>query len=241
MQGGRLAKLGWQLVESGYLRCISVHLNGMRTLKIISTLCLLTVLTSCGSPSDNKDSKATASASSKPVSTAELFNDSVGPEFEADFRNMFGTGADHINDIDLDTIKVTSDKKFDTITFEADVNTFVKNTATRSLGGDCLKDPSVNYFQWIVFKFQNQLVDLPIKGFVFKLHWVIYEGKVKTDKYGNEDSSGVKRIEYGTDVIGIPTSEYSKISDWTSFDPYALHSDSLVTKERHSKSYERCG
>jgi hypothetical protein len=213
---------------------------GMRSLKIISILCFLTLLTSCGSPSNNKTSETATSPSAKPISKAELFNDSVGPELEAGFKNMFGKGADHINDIDVDTIKVTSDETFDVVTFEADVNTFVKNTATRSLGGDCLKDPSVNYFQWIVFKYQLDLADRPTKGFIFKLHWVIYDGKVKTDKYGNEDTSGVKRIEYGTDVIGIPTSDYSQISDWTSFDPYALHSNDLVTKQRHSKSFERC-
>ena len=212
----------------------------MRPTKIISILCLLIVLTSCGSPGNEESPEATTNASPQPISKAELFNDSIGPEFEASFRNIFGNGADHINDIDLDTIKVTSDEKFDVITFEADVNTFVKSTATRSLGGDCLKDPSVNYFQWIVYHYQLNLADRPTKGFVFKLHWVIYDGKVKTDKYGNEDYSGVKRIEYDTDVIGIPTSDYLQISDWTSFDPYALHSNDLVTEQRHSKSFERC-
>ena len=179
----------------------------------------------------------------KPTLThAQEFNTKNAPDLVSSLKVFFGP--EHarleVRNADLDSIRVSADSELKTVHFEMDIVTNTKNVSAFGEDVDCIQDPATNYIGWMVWALQSEgSFYAPTDGFIFTLHWVNYIGSLKTDKFGNSDTSGVKRVEYASDQIGVSIHDYQNISSWVSADYYALQDDSIAPRIRHSKSFER--
>lgn len=217
-------------------------------------ICSLT-LASCGSGSSADGSDSDTSTNEVKLSPIEQFRkvDSIAMAEDIDDQlttlkfNLMNTFSPMAEFYDGDTIKITTDDKFEVVTVAAQASISRDDSYGWNLGlGLTLSNPSkavcagesqyglTTFHDYLDYSFtgiKDHFKYLPSKGIVFKIDWVGVE--YKTDKYGADTKVFT---DLPDDQVGFTSVTFGKIVDVNQIDPWKLSDLGKVVK--HNSAWD---